>query len=70
MFRGVNQFYDKVLEQGEVVYINRQGEVVSHSLTRNKAFQWLIPRNVHPRAIHRPGVGNILTNFLNRSLAD
>ena len=55
-----------------VAYINKQEGVVSKTLNdeMNTLFQWLIPRSITVRAIHRPGVNNELANFLSHNCPD
>ena len=55
-----------------VSYINKQGGVVFKTLNDETymLFQWLIPRLITVRVIHRPGVNNELADFLSRNCPD
>ena len=52
-----------------VSYINKQGEVVSQTLSAEafSLYQWVIHLDAQMRAIHRPGVNNELTEYLSRN---
>ena len=55
-----------------VLYINKQGGVVPKTLNdeMNTLFQWLIPRLIRVRVIHRPDVNNELADFLSCNRPD
>ena len=55
-----------------VTYINKEGGVFSPALNREalRLYEWVVPRNIQLQVVHRPGVDNVLADYLSHNVAD